>query len=87
MYRWVDPDFFQLCYALYKNILLLLFLSIYRTFHSVQMGGLGGLKHNTVVVGWPYGWRQSTEDKSWKVFLGEFFLNDQWQTLIRGPVS
>ncbi|XP_033625955.1 solute carrier family 12 member 4-like isoform X2 [Asterias rubens] len=35
----------------------------------VQMGGLGGLKHNTVVVGWPYGWRQSTEDKSWKVFL------------------
>ncbi|XP_022110096.1 solute carrier family 12 member 4-like isoform X1 [Acanthaster planci] len=35
----------------------------------VQLSGLGGLKHNTVVVGWPYGWRQSIDDKAWKVFL------------------
>ncbi|XP_072169612.1 solute carrier family 12 member 4-like [Diadema setosum] len=35
----------------------------------VQMCGLGGLKHNTVVMGWPYGWRHNPDEKSWKVFL------------------
>ncbi|XP_041455426.1 solute carrier family 12 member 4-like isoform X3 [Lytechinus variegatus] len=35
----------------------------------VQMCGLGGLKHNTVVMGWPYGWRHNTDERSWKVFL------------------
>eukprot|EP00057_Strongylocentrotus_purpuratus_P012775 XP_011667249.1 PREDICTED: solute carrier family 12 member 4 isoform X2 [Strongylocentrotus purpuratus] len=35
----------------------------------VQMCGLGGLKHNTVVMGWPYGWRHNTDVRSWKVFL------------------
>ncbi|XP_077866597.1 solute carrier family 12 member 6-like [Saccoglossus kowalevskii] len=35
----------------------------------IQTCGLGGLKHNTVVVGWPYGWRQATNEKSWKVFI------------------
>lgn len=35
----------------------------------VQMGGLGGLKHNTVVMAWPHEWRQSTDEKAWKVFL------------------
>ena len=37
--------------------------------YSVQTVGLGGLRHNSVLVGWPYEWRQS-EDKHWKVFLG-----------------
>ncbi|XP_071814976.1 solute carrier family 12 member 6-like isoform X2 [Apostichopus japonicus] len=35
----------------------------------VQMGGLGGLKHNTVVMAWPHEWRQSTDEKAWRVFL------------------
>ncbi|XP_013394889.1 solute carrier family 12 member 6 isoform X4 [Lingula anatina] len=38
--------------------------------HLIQTAGLGGLKHNTVVVGWPYGWRQSEDEKSWRVFIG-----------------
>ncbi|CAH0766243.1 unnamed protein product [Diatraea saccharalis] len=29
--------------------------------HFVQTTGLGGLKPNTVIVGWPYGWRRSEE--------------------------
>ncbi len=37
---------------------------------SVQTIGLGGMRHNTVLVGWPYEWRQNNEERSWKVFLG-----------------
>lgn len=37
--------------------------------HLIQTAGLGGMKHNTVILGWPYGWRQSPYEKSWKVFL------------------
>ncbi|XP_031632483.1 solute carrier family 12 member 4 isoform X2 [Contarinia nasturtii] len=35
----------------------------------VQTCGLGGLKPNTVILGWPYGWRQSEHDRTWKAFL------------------
>ncbi|XP_029172821.1 solute carrier family 12 member 6 isoform X2 [Nylanderia fulva] len=35
----------------------------------VQTIGLGGLKPNTVILGWPYGWRQSEEERTWRVFL------------------
>ncbi|XP_018363501.1 PREDICTED: solute carrier family 12 member 4 isoform X3 [Trachymyrmex cornetzi] len=35
----------------------------------IQNTGLGGLKPNTVILGWPYGWRQSEEDRTWRVFL------------------
>ncbi|XP_055312434.1 solute carrier family 12 member 4 isoform X3 [Sitodiplosis mosellana] len=35
----------------------------------VQTSGLGGLKPNTVILGWPYGWRQSEHDRTWKSFL------------------
>uniref|UniRef100_X1Z3Q1 Amino acid permease/ SLC12A domain-containing protein n=1 Tax=Capitella teleta TaxID=283909 RepID=X1Z3Q1_CAPTE len=45
------------------------FAKICVCFHRCQTVGLGGMRHNTVIVGWPYGWRQSTEERSWKVFL------------------
>lgn len=37
--------------------------------YSVQTVGLGGMKPNTVILGWPYGWRQSEHDRTWKAFL------------------
>ncbi|KAL3859055.1 hypothetical protein ACJMK2_009291 [Sinanodonta woodiana] len=37
--------------------------------HLVQNSGLGGLKHNTVMLGWPYGWRHDSDERSYKVFL------------------
>lgn len=27
------------------------------------------MKPNTVILGWPYGWRQSEDEKTWRVFL------------------
>ncbi|KAK2580350.1 hypothetical protein KPH14_001246 [Odynerus spinipes] len=35
----------------------------------IQTTGLGGLKPNTVILGWPYGWKQSEDKRSWRVFL------------------
>lgn len=40
--------------------------------HLIQSCGLGGMKHNTVVLGWPYGWRQSEDSRAWKTFIGKF---------------
>ncbi|KAL7978814.1 hypothetical protein Chor_013303 [Crotalus horridus] len=37
--------------------------------HLIQSCGLGGMKHNTVVLGWPYGWRQSEDPRAWKTFI------------------
>lgn len=47
------------------------FLLIYslNTLNRVQTTGLGGLKPNTVILGWPYGWRQNEDKRSWQVFL------------------
>jgi hypothetical protein len=48
------------------NELSIYFGEIYR----IQSTGLGGLKPNTVIFGWPNGWRQSIEeDRSWRVFV------------------
>ncbi|XP_023646086.2 solute carrier family 12 member 4 [Paramormyrops kingsleyae] len=37
--------------------------------HLIQSCGLGGMKHNAVVMGWPYGWRQSEDPGAWKTFI------------------
>ena len=46
-------------------------MRLFYTCFSVQNSGLGGLRHNTVVVGWPYGWRHNLDERSYKVFLGK----------------
>lgn len=35
----------------------------------VQSSGLGGLRHNTIMLGFPTGWRQDPDPESYKVFL------------------
>ncbi|KAK3086861.1 hypothetical protein FSP39_024489, partial [Pinctada imbricata] len=37
--------------------------------HMIQNAGLGGLRHNTVMIGWPYGWRHDHNERSYKTFL------------------
>ncbi|CAD1480049.1 unnamed protein product, partial [Heterotrigona itama] len=35
----------------------------------IQTTGLGGMKPNTVILGWPYRWKQSQEERNWRGFL------------------
>ncbi|XP_056156729.1 solute carrier family 12 member 6-like isoform X2 [Lampris incognitus] len=37
--------------------------------YMIQSSGLGGMKPNTVVMGWPHAWRQSEDPQSWKTFI------------------
>uniref|UniRef100_A0A7N6BPD2 Solute carrier family 12 member 6 n=1 Tax=Anabas testudineus TaxID=64144 RepID=A0A7N6BPD2_ANATE len=37
--------------------------------HMIQSSGLGGMRPNTVVMGWPHAWRQSEDPHSWKTFI------------------
>ncbi|XP_066539738.1 solute carrier family 12 member 7 isoform X3 [Hoplias malabaricus] len=37
--------------------------------HLTQSAGLGGMKHNTVLMAWPGSWRQSNDALSWKSFI------------------
>lgn len=39
--------------------------------HLVQSAGLGGMKHNSVLMAWPGNWRQSNDPQSWKSFIGQ----------------
>ena len=40
--------------------------------HTIQTAGVGGLRHNTVIVGWPQNWRKkANEEKPFKAFIGE----------------
>ncbi|XP_076832161.1 solute carrier family 12 member 7-like [Brachyhypopomus gauderio] len=35
----------------------------------IQSAGLGGMKHNTVLMAWPCNWRQAEDASSWKNFI------------------
>ncbi|XP_022609870.1 solute carrier family 12 member 7-like isoform X3 [Seriola dumerili] len=37
--------------------------------HLIQSAGLGGMKHNSVLMAWPGTWRQSNDPQSWKNFI------------------
>ncbi|KAF7642596.1 hypothetical protein LDENG_00255020 [Lucifuga dentata] len=37
--------------------------------HLIQSAGLGGMKHNTVLMAWPGIWKQSNEPQSWRNFI------------------
>ncbi|CAO2592041.1 Solute carrier family 12 member 7 [Lemmus lemmus] len=37
--------------------------------HLIQSAGLGGMKHNTVLMGWPESWKQADNPFSWKNFV------------------
>uniref|UniRef100_A0A8D0A8E8 Solute carrier family 12 member 5a n=1 Tax=Sander lucioperca TaxID=283035 RepID=A0A8D0A8E8_SANLU len=39
------------------------------TSHLLQASGLGGLKHNAVLVSWPRNWRQGDEHQTWRNFV------------------
>ncbi|KAL0168501.1 hypothetical protein M9458_036723, partial [Cirrhinus mrigala] len=37
--------------------------------HLIQSAGLGGMKHNSVLMAWPMNWKQSNDPQSWKTFI------------------
>nr|XP_012996308.1 solute carrier family 12 member 7 isoform X1 [Cavia porcellus] len=39
------------------------------TSHLIQSAGLGGMKHNTVLMAWPQAWKQADNPFSWKNFV------------------
>jgi len=45
---------------------------VYCLYCSIQGSGVGGLTHNTVMLGWPHGWRHCEDEKAYQVFLGKY---------------
>ena len=45
------------------------------TSHLIQVGGLGGLKHNTVLVSGPRTWKQPEENLRLRNFVGEHVVD------------
>lgn len=41
------------------------------TSHLVQVSGLGGLQHNTVLLSWPRNWKQVEDHEHWRNFIGK----------------
>ncbi|CAB1461138.1 unnamed protein product [Pleuronectes platessa] len=39
------------------------------TSHLLQASGLGGLKHNAVLVSWPRNWKQGDDNQTWRNFI------------------
>lgn len=50
------------------------------TSHLLQASGLGGLKHNAVLVSWPRNWKQGDEHQTWRNFVGGW-LSKTWNAL------
>lgn len=44
------------------------------TSHLVQIGGLGGLKHNTVMISWPRNWKQPEHQQQFRNFIGKIIV-------------
>lgn len=42
--------------------------------HLIQSAGLGGMKHNTVLMAWPECWKQQDNPFSWRNFVGMYLL-------------
>lgn len=42
--------------------------------HLIQSAGLGGMKHNTVLMAWPECWKQQDNPFSWRNFVGVCLL-------------
>lgn len=40
------------------------------TSHLLQASGLGGLKHNAVLVSWPRNWKQDDDHQTCRNFIG-----------------
>lgn len=40
----------------------------------IQSAGLGGMKHNSVLMAWPSNWRQAEDTTSWKNFIGMYYF-------------
>lgn len=53
--------------------------------HLIQSGGLGGLQHNTVLVGWPRNWRQKEDHQTWRNFIGTDAVGLWAALLLRVP--
>lgn len=45
------------------------------TSHLIQVGGLGGLKHNTVMVSWPRNWKQPECHQQFRNFIGKSWVS------------
>jgi len=43
--------------------------------YLIQSAGLGGMKHNTVLMAWPQSWKQTENNFSWKNFVGMCLLD------------
>lgn len=37
----------------------------------IQSAGLGGMKHNTVLMAWPVGWKQARDSSARRNFIGK----------------
>jgi len=42
----------------------------------IQSTGLGGLKPNTVIFGWPQGWRTAEKSHTWRVFIDAILASE-----------
>lgn len=40
----------------------------------IQTSGLGGLKHNTVLLNWPNSWKESEDLNGCQAFVGKAFV-------------